>query len=565
MHPDSPTHVHLSRRTLLKALAASTTGLAIGGLLAACGAGGSGGVATSVAPARTAAPAGQSVSGGDLRIASTTEAVTLHPFKFTDTPSEAYISQMHYLPLLEYDRDSLELKPLAAAAVSESPDHRTLTFTLRDNLLWSDGQPLTAADYAWTWSQATKKENGWPRLGSYEPYIDTVRDRDGKTLEVTLKDVLAISREKVVLALQHVLPKHVWESRDWNDPNANPDIFKPSVVAGPYRLSEWRKDEFASFVSNEKYFQGRPKIDKVTYRIFGNANVATQALLNGEVDFYGPEPENWSDVKSSGRVNALQWDAVDAAVSYIGLDTRLEPLKDKSVRQALNYGLDKDAVVAKLTYELGKRATTMYPPSSWAYDSSVNAYAYDPNKARQLLDAAGWQLGPGDIRQKGGQPLKLLFLYGPNTTPVREQLATVAQQQWKAIGADVEVRGMEWGAYLKQTREGPYDWSAFVNAYIASVDPDIIWWKRDAGPAYNRVDYQNPRVQELYEQGLKELDRTKRQSTYQEIDRLLTDDSPWIWLYYEQAHVGLSKRIQNVRPGKLRDLNGRIWEWSLSA
>jgi peptide/nickel transport system substrate-binding protein len=439
-----------------------------------------------------------------------------------------------------------------------------LTFTLRDGLQWSDGQPLTATDYAWTWSQAIKKDNGWPRLGSYDPYVDSVRDRDPKTVEVTLKDALAISREKVASALQYVLPKHIWDGRDWNDPNANPEILKPSVVAGPYRLAEWRKDEFASFVANERYFQGKPKIDKLTFRIFGNPNVATQALLNGEVDVYGPEPENWSDIKSSRRVNALQWDAADAAVTYIGLDTRLDVLKDAAVRQALNYALDKDAIVAKLTYELGKRETTMYPPSSWAYDPGVNPYPYDPNKARQLLENAGWKVGAGDVREKDGQPLKLLFLYGPNTTPVREQLATVAQQQWKAVGADVDVRGMEWGAYLKQTREGPYDWAAFVNAYIASVDPDIIWWKREAGPAYNRVDYQNSRVQELYEQGLKELDRNKRQQIYQEIDRVLTDDSPWIWLYYEQAHAGLSKRVQGVRPGKLRDLNPRMWEWSLS-
>jgi peptide/nickel transport system substrate-binding protein len=556
----------LTRRTLLKLFGAGVSGLTVGSLLAACApapvAAPTSGALTAPATSAQPRPAG---AAGELKIATTTEGVTLHPFKVTDTPSEAYISQMFSLPLLEYERDSLALKPMAAASVAESADHRVLTFALRDNLQWSDGHSLTAADYAWTWAQATRKDNGWPKLGTYEPYIEAVRDTDPRTLEVTLKDVLAISREKVTLALQYVLPRHVWETRDWNDPNTNSEIFKPSVVAGPYKLSEWRKDEYASFVANDKYVQGRPKIDKLTYRIFGNANVATQALLNGEVDLYGPEPENWSDVKESARVNALQWDAVDAAVTYIGLDTRLAALKDNVVRQALNYGLDKDAIVGKLTYDLGKRATTMYPPSSWAYDPSVNTYPYDPGKANQLLEAAGWKPGPGGVREKDGVPLKLLFLYGPNTTPVREQLASVAQQQWKALGADVEVRGMEWGAYLKQTREGPYDWSAFVNAYIASVDPDIIWWKRTAGPAYNRVDYQNSKVQELYEQGLKELDQGKRQAIYREIDRILTDESPWIWLYYEQAHAGLSKRVQGVRPGKLRDLNQRIWEWSLSA
>jgi peptide/nickel transport system substrate-binding protein len=561
----------LTRRSLLRDVGAGLGGFIIGGLLSACGgASAPSGTPTSAA-AVTATTAGAASSsqtganGGELRVATTTEAVTLHPFKFTDTPSEAYISQMFSMPLFEYDRDTLELKPLAAASVTESQDHRVLTFTLRDNLQWSDSQPVTATDYAWTWAQAAKPENGWPRLGSYQPYIESVRDTDPRTLEITLKNVLAISRGKISSALQYVLPRHVWENKDWNDPNTNPEILRPSVIAGPFKLLEWRKDEYASFVANDRYFQGRLKINKVTFRIFGNANVAAQALLNGEVDYYGPEPENWSDIKQSPKVNALQWDAVDAAISYIGLNTRLEALKDRLVRQALNYALDKDAIVSKLTYELGQRETTMYPPSSWAFDSRANPYAYDPNKARQLLDAAGWQVGSDGFRAKNGQPLQLLFLFGPNTTPVREQLATVAQQQWKAVGVDTDVRGMEWGAYLKQTREGPYDWGAFVNAYINGIDPDIIWWKRDAGPAYNRVDYQNPRIQELYEQGLRELDQPKREQVYQEISRTLSDESPWIWLFYEQAHAGLSRRIQGVRPGKLRDLNASIWEWSLTA
>lgn len=255
---------------------------------------------------------------------------------------------------------------------------------------------------------------------------------------------------------------------------------KPTVVAGPYRLREWRKDQCAAFDANDRFFLGRPHIDTITHRLFGNANVAAQALFAGEVDQYGLEPENWPEAQDDDAVTAYQWDDPSAAVTYIGLNLRQPALREKAVRQALNYALDKDLITSELTYGLGKRALTMEVPTSWAYEPNVNPYPYDPDQAKRLLDEAGWTAGEGGIRRKNGQPLELLFIYGPNTTPVREQLATVAQQQWGEIGAEVEVRGMEWGAYLQATKEGPYDWSAFVNAYITAIDPDTIWWKKEA-------------------------------------------------------------------------------------
>ncbi len=524
----------------------------------------SAGSAAAGAAPTTAANVGTPVNGGELKIATTTEGTTLQPFKYTDTPSGAYIDLMFLLPLLRYDKDTLELKPYAAASVQKSADNTTLTFTLRDNLQFSDGTPITATDYAWTWSKASDKANGWPNLGSYTPYIASVKDIDARTLEVKLVTVLAISQEKVANALQYVLPKHVWENLDWSDPNKNPEILKPTVVPGAYTLVEWKKDQNATFAANDKFFLGRPHIDRITYRIYGNANVATQAIVNGEVDQYGPEPENWPDLTKNAKLTAYLADAANLAVTYIGLNTRMEALKDKNVRQALNYAIDKAAIVDKLTYGIGKRATQMYLPTSWAADPTANPYTYDLAKAKQLLDAAGWAPGANGVREKNGQPLKMLVLFGPNTTPVREQLATIAQQQWKAIGADVEIRGLEFGALLKQTKEGPYDWAAYVNAYIAGVDPDTIWFKKDAGPAFNRSDYQNPHVQDLYEQGLKELDRGKRAVIYQEISRTLTDESPWIWLYYELGHQVINKRVKGVRASKALGLND-VWEWWIQA
>jgi peptide/nickel transport system substrate-binding protein len=537
------TSPRLDRRRLVQASAA--LGVAAG----------SGGIGLGLAPVLAAQEA---TPGGEFRTATTTEGVSLHPFLVTDTPSFAYIDLMFYLPLMRYGRETIELEPFTADSVEENADHTEVTFVLKDGLTWSDGEPITAEDYAWTWSQASIEENGWPRLGSYAPYIASVEAVDEKTLKVTLKEALAISLEKAVNGLAYVLPKHIWESLDWSDTEKNPEIMAPTVSGGPFVLEEWKQEQYATFVANENFFLGRPNFDKVTYQIFGNANVATQALLEGDIDEYGPEPENWPDILDSD-LQAFQWDSPEMAVTYFGFNTRQDVFKDTAVRQALNYALDKELITQELTYGLGQRATGMYLPNSWVYNPDVEPFTYDVDKAKQLLDEAGWTEGGDGVREKDGQKLEFTFIYGPNTTPIREQMATVAQQMWSEVGAKVEVQGMEWGAYLQMTKEGPYDWGTFVNAYIASVDPDMIWFKKEADPSYNRVDFHNERVEELYAQGLKEFDREKRKQIYMEIQQILTEESPWIWLYYEQDKTAFSNRIKGVEITKM-GLND-IWEW----
>lgn len=538
----------MSRRTLLKGSAAAGLAASIGGGLLGFN------------PLLVVAQ-DQAAKGGEFKTGAAQDATSMHPFKETDTASFSYIDLVNWLPLLRYNPETIKLEPFAAESFEESEDHKTITFALKKDLAWSDGEALTANDYAWTWEQASIEANGWPRLGNYSPFVGSVKATDDHTIEVTLKEAIATSLEKAVNALAYVLPQHVWESLDWSDPETNPEIMKPSVSAGPFVMKEWKKDQYATFTANDKFMLGRPNFDTYTVQLFGQDNIALQALLEGQIDQYGPNSESWADVEKSDRVNALQWDAPDNAVMYFGFNCRLDMFKDVKVRQALNFAYDKELVTQELTYGLGERATGMYLPTSWAYNPDVETFAYDVDKAKSLLDEAGWVEGDGGVREKDGQKLKFQFIYGPNNDPIREQMATVAQQLWSEVGAEVEVLGMEWGAYLTLTKEGPYDWGVFMNMYIPSIDPDLIWFKKDAGPSYNRVGYENDRVHELYEQGLLEFDRTKREEIYQEAMQILTEESPWMWIFYEQGHTAINKRVKGVETNSL-GLND-VWEWSI--
>ena len=538
------------RRTMLKGAAVSSAALAAGGLL---------GYSPLLVSAQDASPAAPAHPGGEFRTGAAQDATSFHPFMNTDTASFSYIDLVSWLPPLRYNPDNMELEPFGADSFEESDDHLSVTFTMKSGLVWSDGEPLTANDYVWTWEQAINPDNEWPRLGSYEPFVESITATDDVTLEVSLKQAIATSIEKASNALAYVLPKHIWEGQSWSDPEANPEIMAPTVSVGPFVLKEWKKDQYATFTANENFFLGRPNFDTYTVQLYGNANVAMEALFSGELDQFGPDNENWPDAQENENVQALQWDAPDNAVMYFGFNTRMPMFADAKVRQALNFALDKELITQELTYGLGARATGMYLPTSWVYNPDVETFAYDIDKANQLLDEAGWEMGDDGVRAKDGERLSFQFIYGPNNDIIREQMATVAQEYWGEVGAEVEVLGMEWGAYLSMTREGPYDWGVFMNMYIPSVDPDIIWFKKDAGPAYNRVGYQNDRVFELYDNALTEFDREKRKDMYMEIQQILTEESPWIWVYYEQGHTAFANRVKGV---EINDLGlNDVWEW----
>lgn len=502
-------------------------------------------------------------TGGEFRVGNAQDAVSFHPFKETDTASFGYIDLVNLLPLLRYDAESMALEPFAAESYEMSEDNLTVTYTLLPDLVWSDGEPITAQDYAWTYSQAIIEDNAWPRLGSYEPFVESVEASDDQTLVVVLRDAIAIGLEKATFATQYVLPRHIWEELDWNDPEANAEIMKPSVSCGPFTVEEWRKDQYATFTANESFFLGRPNFDTYSVQLFGNNNTAVEALNNGEINNFGVGNENWPDAKENENLQALEWDSPNNATMYLGFNTRLEIFSTKEVRQALNFAFDKELITSELTYGLGTRATGMYLPTSWVYNPDVEQYLYDTDRANQILDDAGWEAGDDGIRAKDGNRLSFQFIYGPNNDPIREQIATVCQEMWAEVGAEVEVLGMEWGAFLSATREGPYDWGCFLNMYIPSVDPDIIWFKREAGDAFNRAGYQNEEIFTLYEEGLVELDREARVDIYMRIQEILADESPWAWIYSEKGFSAFTNNVTGLEVDAL-GLND-IWEWSIES
>ena len=218
-----------------------------------------------------------------MSLAQTSDGVTFHPYLRTDTASRAYQGLVYGGSLVHVrSEDARDRSPTPRRAGPISDDKLTYTFTLRDDLVWSDGTPMTSADYKWTFDQAIKPENKYPYVSNLQE-IDSYEAPDPKTIVVKLKEPIVVGIETADAVTP--LPKHIWEKLDWSDPQKNPQILAPTVGSGPYLLKEWQKDSRAVFVANDKYYDGRPLIDTVTYRIVPSSEIAYQMLKTGEVDF----------------------------------------------------------------------------------------------------------------------------------------------------------------------------------------------------------------------------------------------------------------------------------------
>ncbi len=510
---------------------------------------------------RSDRPPASTTSVSGMTVASTSDAVSFHPYKTTDTASGDYQGLVYTSSMLDRDPQNVEqyIGNLAERWTLDG-DRVTYRFTLRPDLVWSDGQPLTSADFKWTFEQASKPENGWPYITNLEE-IDSYEAPDPRTVVVRLKEPLAIGLEQADAIVP--LPKHIWEKLDWNDPNKNPEIQKPTVGSGPFLLQEWAKDDHATFVPNDRYFKGRPKLERYTVRIAGSPTIAFQWLRGGEVDRSGFSPDDYEAAKRLDNVTVYEWWPATGNWSYMGYNLRQPLLQDVRVRQALAYAVDRNTIIDRVMYGLAQPTYSAYGPTCWCYNPEVPHRDYDPARARQLLDEAGFRPGADGIREKDGQRLNLRLLYGPNNSKVRERIATIVQDSFKQIGVGVEITGLEWAAYLQTLKSPPFNsWDLTVGGWQATIDPHWMYqiWSAENIPDLNAGAYRNPEVEALFQKGVREFDEGARKKIYGEIQTILTDEQPYIFLFMDKSYTGVNNRIGGVKPSPL-GLGWNIEEW----
>ncbi len=565
---------------LMLVLVAGLLLVACGGAAATTAAPSGGGAATNApaatsAPAATAAPAATEPSRKVATFIFTEEFDTLNPYY-----SNMWFSQITdslWLPWpWEYD-DTNTVFPVLVTEMPTtenggiSADGKTITMKLRDDIKWSDGEPITADDFVFTWQMVVDPNN---TVASTYPFdqIASVTAPDAQTVVVQFNDVFVPWEASLWHGL---LPKHILQSvydsdgtldnADWNR--------NPTVGYGPYVFQEWQSGGFARFVVNDNYWGPRPKIDEVFIRFVPDDASQINALVSGDGDigtFIGyPDIPTLKD--AGVNVVQVQSGYNEGWYPYMGPNGH-PALQDVRVRQALAYAFDRQSLVDNLLLGLTKPAASYWDNTPYA-DPSIQPYAFDQAKANQLLDDAGWVDSNGDgVRDKDGVELELT--YGTTTREVRQDTQAVAQQQLAQVGIKLDLMNYNSDQFFSGYGAGGpaatgqldiMEWSDTTQY----PDPDISYWLCSEIPSDSYPDGTNWQafcdtdLDALFQQQATEADPATRQQTFYQISKTVFDKAYWIGLWQDPDTWAVSGRLQNVKISGVNPFYN-IVDWDLT-
>jgi peptide/nickel transport system substrate-binding protein len=275
--------------------------------------------------------------------------------------------------------------------------------------------------------------------------------------------------------------------------------------------------------------------------VISDLDVQVAQLQTGGLDVVPLEPHQLQAVAALSTIETHL--ARQVNYTFIGLNHTNQLFQDKRLRQALNYGVDRAAILK--TVALGKGMVAVGPISSflgWAYHEKLEPNPYDVQKATALLREAGWQTGPDGVLQQDGKRLSFTISFDRGN-PVREQTAIIAQEYWKAIGVETRLEAMEFNALGRNTRSRPPKYEAYVGYYITPPDPDLTaYYGTDGGT--NVFAYTSPEVDRLLEQGRTTLDAQERAKIYRQMQEVIAADAPVVFLYYPYKIQALDKKVQ---------------------
>ena len=524
-----------------------------------------------VTPAPTATPKPKVV-----RIAFPQEPDSLNPY-YSNMWFAALLGPLYLnTALLEFN-DKAEAIPVIAKEIPSaanggiSADGKTITYKLRDDVKWSDGTPLTADDYVFTWQMIMSDKNAVASRDPYDKVVDKVEAKDKTTLVVTFKEPYAPWQAKVFLALptggSGALPKHILEpvfkdkgsidQADWNR--------KPTVGVGPFVFKEWQSGSSLTFVANPSYYKGKPKLDQIFVKIVPDDAAQIAALKAGDSDI-GTfiSYEDMPDLEKLGTVDLVLTPSGYQESWFMNLSTAPKTaghpaLQDVNVRKALVMAVDREKIVKDLLGGRTKVSATFWDGMPYA-NPSEKPLAYDLEGAKKLLDDAGWKVGKDGIREKtiGGKVVKLKLRYATTTRETRKNVQAIVQQMWKAAGVDVELINHQSDLFFAGYAEkgpialGQYDIEEH-STNPAFPDPEFVSWlcseiPTDANPSGTNSQFICDKdLDALFAKQSTTVDAAARTKIFYDIGKMLNDKVYWASVWYDPDWWATSKKLVNLK------------------
>jgi peptide/nickel transport system substrate-binding protein len=460
-----------------------------------------------------------------------------------------------------------------------SEDGMTVTVRLKEGLSWSDGEPLTIEDYVFTHETIMDPETaavqtlGWDR-------IESIETPDDHTAVVSLTEPYApFVNLTMVGYFGSLLPKHVFDEGI----DIRSDFGRNPVGSGPFRFVEWASGDHIRAERNPYYHRGEANLEELVFRLTPDRNVVIAQTRTGDMDIAFdmteaqiPELEDLPGV----TLHTTPGTTVERYFfNFRNPDNLDEPhpaLSDVRVREALVLAIDRQEIVDTLLHGRTEVAVNELGTTPF-FNEDLEVRPYDPDRAQELLDEAGWEVGSDGIREKDGHRLTLKHVTSAGNA-LREQMQVIVQQDFLDVGVEMEIDNYRpaelWAGCASGgiSAQGQFDLAGWADT-IPGVDPDLtIFWHSsqivdcETNPAgYNTRGYSNPEVDELLDRQQMTSDPDERMEIIQQLQQVLYDDIVAIWLYYRVDIVAVNDRVQGIQP---TPFGGAFWntgDWSVSS
>ncbi len=459
------------------------------------------------------------VTGGRANVVIQPEPPSLMVGLVQNGPTQMVAGNI-YEGLLRYDTD---LKPMPQLATSweVSEDGLTYTFHLHENVKWHDGEPFTAADVVFSADVFLRETH--PRLRASLEHVEEISAPDDHTVVFKLKQPFGPFIGIFEVGTMPMIPKHIYEGTDFANNPAN----NTPIGTGPFKFAEWEKGSHILLTKNEDYYEeGKPYLDEIYWHVIPDAASRAVAYETGVVDVLpGGSIENFDVQRIAGMENTC---ITDKGWEYFGphswmwLNNREGPTSDVRFRKAVMYAMDREFARDALWNGLGKIANSPVSSSTRFHTDDVTEYAYDPDKARALLEEMGYD----------GAPVRLLPLpYGETW----QRWAEAVKQNLDEVGIEVEIVATDVAGWNQKLAEWDYD-IAFTYLYqygdpALGVARTYVSTNIAKGSQWNNVEgYVNEDVDALFDQAAVAVTPEERQELYTKVQQVLTDEVPVAWL-----------------------------------
>jgi peptide/nickel transport system substrate-binding protein len=423
--------------------------------------------------------------------------------------------------------EQLNVKP-GLADRWEIPDPLTYIFHLHAGVKFHDGRALTSRDVKWTFDSLLQGKVLSTKAAAYR-LVDHIDATDDSTVVFHLKEPFATLLWNLSGGAVGIVP---YGSVD--------EISRHPVGSGPFRFVSAEPDREVIIERNDDYWGEKAHLNQVRFAVIPDATTRALELRKGSADVAINAFTGDTVLTLEREANLETVHAPGTVLAYLAFNTRDPILKDARVRQALAYAIDRAPIIHFLLRDFARPAYSLLPPESWAYNGNVPHYVYNPDRARQLLDQAGYPAANG---------VRFHLTMKTSTEESTRLMAAVLQQQLRDVGVVLDIRTFEFATFFSDVTRGAYQLHS-LRWVGGNEDPDIfeyVFHSAKFSPhGANRTYYSNPRVDALIDQARGELDQGTRKQIYSEIQRVLADDLPYINLWYIDNVMVHTKRVRNL-------------------